>query len=123
MKNYLKLAILILGISAMTSCTKEETVQPQQKLIVQNNILKDTYWKKNNDLLQFSIDTMQEYSAPLDIVYVSSYTINDSMILVTNHYSLKDGIKRNLTNSYFEYYYKVSNDSLYFNNVFKGKKY
>lgn len=123
MKYLLKLAILILGISAMTSCTKEETVQPQQKPIVQNNILKDTYWKKNNDLLQFSIDTMQEYSAPLDIVYVSSYTINDSMILVTNHYSLKDGIKRNLTNSYFEYYYKLSNDSLYFNNVFKGKKY
>mgnify|MGYP000001622372 CR=1 FL=1 len=121
MKKLLFLS-LILGIG-FTSCTKEETVQPQQIVKLQTNVLKDTYWKNNLDLLEFTQDTMFEYSEPLNTTYVSSYIINDSMLLVTNHYSIKNGVKRNLTNSYFEYYYKVSNDSLYFNNAFKGKKY
>ena len=124
----MKKLLLIFTIISIISCTKEE--EEPLKII---HPLSNTNWARahttitgvnQSDLLEFTEDTLFEYVADSDLIIVSTYKLSENMIHIRNIYDIKWGNKRMLDSRYCHCcIFNISNDSLYFNGVFKGKKY
>lgn len=101
------LLIIIIG------CTKEETT---------TNPLSNTFWKNGPNLVEISDDTLYEYIDSLDLIFVSTYKVNKQTINIKGQYINDWGNKISYDTNYSCKFY-IINDSLIFNNTYKGKKY
>lgn len=112
--------LILLGIS---SC-KKEVVQPQV------NELDGTNWTHDLDgpgpkwlnMIEFKGDSIYQYTDSTDMLLYSGYTKNKNTLTIKDNYTFYWGDKKFLNTNPYTVQYKISNDSLYFNGVFKGVK-
>lgn len=116
-KNMKKL-LLIFTILSIVSCTKEQTPVPINPLIGN--------WrgplKMGPNLYEFTNDSMFEYVDSSDLLYYNGYTIKGDTLNITGAYMMDWGKKSPYDTSY-SIQFIISNDSLYINGTYKGKKF
>jgi hypothetical protein len=113
MKKILFMLTVILGVT-VTSCTKEETVQPQSKqttIDFRSEFKKSDWIYVSTEEWKFLDDT--KIQAKLNLTTVKTHTyniINDSFILTTNYFGTVNTVSYpNLVLSNDTVYWKYSN--------------
>ena len=116
MKNII---ILLLFIVGLTSCKKNEPIETPINPLIGN-------WRgplaMGPNLIEFTNDTFYEYIDSLDLIFVSSYKLDKQTILVKGHYTLNWNINKPHDTSY-SVQFVIRADSLFFNDIYKGKKF
>jgi hypothetical protein len=110
---------LILVLFTLIACSKEEVVKPI-------NPLAGTNWRgplaMGPNLIEFTNDSMFEYVDSLDSIFVSSYGMSGNTLRVKGVYSFSWGVK-NPYDTIYTTVFRISNDSLFLNGIFRGRKY
>ena len=111
--------LFILLIICFTGCKVDDEIKPA-------NPLANTNWRgplaMGPNLYEFTNDSLFEYSSETDLLYYSGYTIKGNTLNVKGAYKQDWGKKTPYDTSY-SVQFLIRNDSLFFNNIYKGKKY
>lgn len=108
--------LILLILIIFTSC-KKETIEVNP--LVGN-------WRgplaMGPNLYEFTNDSLFEYINSTDLLYYSGYTIKRNTLNITGAYK-QDWVKKTPYDTSYSVKFLIRNDSLFFNDVYKGKKY
>ena len=113
-----QLITLTLLLGLIFGCKKETLPEPI-------NPLTNTNWRYQwINLTEFKLDTMFEYNSDSDMIITSTYRVIGDSIHINNKYKwilLRD--IKDTVDIHYSVHFEISNDTLYFNGIFKGIKY
>lgn len=110
-----KILVLLLVIIGFTGCKKDEPIQTPI------NPLANTNWR-GSTLYEFTNDSLIEYNGYTDLLYYSGYIVKADTIRVVGSY-INDWGKKSKYDTSYSVQFLIRNDSLFFNGIYKGKKY
>lgn len=110
--------LLIISALLLIGCSKEVPTPI--------NPLAGTNWRgpkpMGPNLIEFTNDSMFEYIDSTDLLYYSGYTIKNNSIFVIGNY-ISDWGKKSRYDTTYTATFRISNDSLFLNNQFRGTRY
>ena len=74
------------------------------------------------NLIEFTNDSMFVYIDSTDLLYYNGYTIKNNSISVIGNY-ISDWGKKSRCDTTYTTTFRISNDSLFLNNQFRGTRY
>lgn len=107
--------LLIISALLLIGCSKDAPLNP----LIGN-------WRgpkpMGPNLIEFTNDSMFVYIDSTDLLYYNGYTIKNNSISVIGNY-ISDWGKKSRCDTTYTTTFRISNDSLFLNNQFRGTRY